>query len=63
MNNQQMRRPEEHTETEAVKYGDIFNVSGELASQAIAPKDAATMQAAENIVFGQAQRGGLADVM
>lgn len=46
-----------------IKYGDVFDVSGDLASKPIAPRDAATMQAAENIVLGQTQRGGPAAVM
>lgn len=46
-----------------IKYGDVFNVSGELASKPIAPRDAATMQAAENMVLGQTPRGGPAAVM
>lgn len=41
-----------------VKYGNVFPVSGELASKPIAPKDAAMMQTAENSVFGQTQKGG-----
>ncbi|XP_047327649.1 late embryogenesis abundant protein D-34-like [Impatiens glandulifera] len=50
--------------TEAVKYGDIFkNVHGELAYKPIVPRDAATMQAAEKMVLGQAQKGSIADVM
>lgn len=46
-----------------IKYGDVFDVSGDLASEPIAPRDAATMQAAENMVLGQTQRGGPAAVM
>ncbi|XP_038899811.1 late embryogenesis abundant protein D-34-like [Benincasa hispida] len=46
-----------------IKYGDIFDVSGDLASKPIAPRDAATMQAAENMVLGQTPRGGPAAVM
>ncbi|XP_072973774.1 late embryogenesis abundant protein D-34-like [Typha angustifolia] len=48
---------------EAIKYGDVFNVTGDLADQPIAPKDAALMQSAENLVLGQTQKGGPAAVM
>ncbi|XAR58554.1 hypothetical protein NMG60_11013994 [Bertholletia excelsa] len=47
----------------AVKYGDLFNVSKELAAKPVAPQDAATMQAAENMTLGNTQRGGPAAVM
>ena len=50
-------------EQEPIKYGDVFNVSGELASKPVAPRDAAAMQAAESTLFGQAQKGGPAAVM
>ncbi|KAG6426901.1 hypothetical protein SASPL_111140 [Salvia splendens] len=36
-----------------VKYGDVFNVSGQLASQPISPQDAAALQAAETAAYGQ----------
>ncbi|PHT38798.1 Late embryogenesis abundant protein D-34 [Capsicum baccatum] len=48
---------------EALKYEDVFNVNGELAEQPIAPQDAAMMQSAEDMVFGQTQKGGPASVM
>ncbi|KAJ0034494.1 hypothetical protein Pint_24810 [Pistacia integerrima] len=48
---------------EPVKYGDIFNVSGELAGRPVAPEDAAMMQTAENTVFGLTQKGGPTAVM
>nr|POE78592.1 late embryogenesis abundant protein d-34 [Quercus suber] len=48
---------------EAIKYGDVFSVSGDLASKPIAPQGAATMQAAGNMVLGQTQKGGHAVVM
>lgn len=57
MSQEQPRRPD------AVKYGDLFQVSDELASKPIAPQDAATMQAAENIVLGETKKGGPAAVM
>ncbi|KAL7126627.1 hypothetical protein ABFS83_14G200800 [Erythranthe nasuta] len=58
MSQEQPRRP-----GDAVKYGDVFDVSGQLASQPIAPQDAAALQAAENIVLGQTPHGGPASVM
>lgn len=48
---------------EPIKYGDVFNVSGDLAKNPIAPEDASMMQTAESIVFGQTQKGGPAAVM
>lgn len=48
---------------EPIKYGDVFNVSGELADKPIAPQDAAMMQTAETGVLGQTQKGGTAAVM
>ncbi|KAL2463832.1 Seed maturation protein [Forsythia ovata] len=62
MSQEQPRRPHA-AEQEPVKYGDVFQVSGELASKPIAPQDAAMMQAAETTVFGQTQKGGPAAVM
>ncbi|KAK9671943.1 hypothetical protein RND81_12G065600 [Saponaria officinalis] len=47
----------------AIKYGDVFHVTGELASKAVAPRDAAMMQTAENTMFGQTQKGGPAATM
>ncbi|KAL0459516.1 UNVERIFIED_CONTAM: Late embryogenesis abundant protein D-34 [Sesamum latifolium] len=61
MSQEQPRRPQ--ADQEAVTYGDIFQVSGELASKPVAPKDAAAAQAAETIVLGQTQKGGPAAVM
>ena len=55
---EQLRRPQE-----PVKYGDVFEVSGELADKTIAPEDANMMQAAETRVFGHTQKGGTAAVM
>ncbi|KAK2973738.1 hypothetical protein RJ640_019738 [Escallonia rubra] len=61
MSQGQPQRPQ--GDPEPIKYGDVFVVSGELASQPIAPQDAAAMQAAENIVLGETQKGGPAAVM
>lgn len=59
MSQEQPRRPLQ----EPVKYGDVFDVSGPLASTPVAPRDAAAMQAAENMALGQTQKGGPAAVM
>lgn len=50
-------------QAQGIRYGDVFNVSGNLAGQTIAPQDAATMQRAEYAVLGAPQPGGPADVM
>ncbi|GFY98801.1 seed maturation protein [Actinidia rufa] len=52
------------TEEEAIniKYGDVFSVSGDLASKHIAPQDAVTMQAAENMTLGKNPKGSPAAV-
>lgn len=60
---EQRPRSDQFPDQEPIRYGDVFNVSGELASKPIAPRDAAAMQAAENIALGQTQRGGPAAVM
>ncbi|KAK6120075.1 hypothetical protein DH2020_046205 [Rehmannia glutinosa] len=54
---------EQPQKPDPVKYGDVFDVSGKLASQPIAPQDAAALQSAENIVLGQTPKGGPAAVM
>lgn len=61
MSQEQPQRPE--TEQRSLKYGDVFNVTGELAKEPIAPQDAAMMQSAEAMVFGKTQKGGPASVM
>lgn len=48
---------------EPIKYGDVFNVSGDLASMTVAPEDANMMQTAETMVFGKTQKGGVAASM
>lgn len=48
---------------EPTKYGDVFQVSGELASKPIASQDAAMMQTAEATVLGKTQKGGPATIM
>ncbi|KAF7055239.1 hypothetical protein CFC21_062794 [Triticum aestivum] len=48
----------------AVRYGDVFPaVTGGLAEKPVAPQDAATMQSAENLVFGETIKGGPAAAM
>ncbi|PIN09014.1 hypothetical protein CDL12_18407 [Handroanthus impetiginosus] len=61
MSQEQPRRTP--ADQEPVKYGDIFQVSGEIASKPVAPTDAATAQTAEAIALGQTQKGGPAAVM
>ncbi|KAK2647022.1 hypothetical protein Ddye_022217 [Dipteronia dyeriana] len=77
MSQEQQKRPQQHQEEqhmstheggqqqqrEPIKYGDAFNISGDLANKHVAPRDAAMMQAAETAAFGDTQRGGPADVM
>ena len=62
MSQQQPERPQQEQPT-PVRYGDVFDVSSELSSQPIAPKDACTMQAEENRVLGKTLKGGAAAVM
>ncbi|XP_057722543.1 late embryogenesis abundant protein D-34-like [Arachis stenosperma] len=48
---------------EAIKYGEVFNVSGELARQPITPRDAATLQSVEGQILGETRKGGPAAMM
>ncbi|PKI60518.1 hypothetical protein CRG98_018994 [Punica granatum] len=60
------QQEEQHQQRrEPVKYQVLFNVSGELASKPIAPRDAdaAAVEAAEHLVMGQVRRGGVAAKM
>lgn len=59
MSQEQPRRSRE----EPIKYGDLFNVDGELAKKLVAPMDAAMMQSAENAMLGKTPKGGAAAVM
>ncbi|KAL4384885.1 hypothetical protein GQ457_15G023080 [Hibiscus cannabinus] len=66
MSQQQPRRPQpdqSRDHEDPIKYGDVFNVTGELASKPVAPLDAAAMQSAETTVLGQTRRSGPAAVM
>ncbi|CAN0920511.1 Late embryogenesis abundant protein 31 [Linum grandiflorum] len=56
---QQPQRPQD-----PIKYGDLFQVQGELAEKTVAPRDAAMMQTAENtLTGGSTKKGGAAAVM
>lgn len=63
MSQEQQRRPRDEKLELAIRYGDVFNVSGDLASKPVAPQDAAMMQSAEQTVLGQTQNGGPAAAM
>lgn len=64
MSQEQPRRDADDDERqETIKYGDVFNVSGDLASNPIAPQDARMMGSAETRVLGEVPRAGPADVM
>ncbi|KAI4311282.1 hypothetical protein MLD38_036187 [Melastoma candidum] len=60
---QQPRRQQPNQGVDPIKYGDVFNVSGELADQPVAPQDAAMMQSAEASIFGQPRTGGPGEAM
>ncbi|KAL5081526.1 hypothetical protein RYX36_009947 [Vicia faba] len=59
MSQEKPRRPEQ----EPIKYGDVFNVSGELSYQPIGQRDAAIMQSAEDKTLGHARKDGPASLM
>ncbi|MQM18082.1 hypothetical protein Taro_051068 [Colocasia esculenta] len=65
MSQQQPERPQgQQPQADPIKYGEVFpQVTGELARETVAPRDAAMMQTAENLVIGQTQKGGPAAVM
>jgi hypothetical protein len=48
-----------------IKYGDVFDFSGELAAQPVEPRDDALLQSAEDIMqgLGHTQKGGPSAVM
>ncbi|XP_006656949.1 late embryogenesis abundant protein D-34-like [Oryza brachyantha] len=52
MGDQLHAQSQEQGQTEAIKYGHVFAVTGELADQPIAPRDAAAMRSAEDSVPG-----------
>ncbi|XP_031473473.1 late embryogenesis abundant protein D-34-like [Nymphaea colorata] len=55
--------PQGQTRTEPIKYGDVFDVSGGLSEQPVAPRDAAMMQSAESRTLGEIPKGGAAATM
>ncbi|KAL1351517.1 hypothetical protein HN51_015436 [Arachis hypogaea] len=59
MSQHQSRRDKD----EAIKYGEVFNVFGELARQPITPRDAATLQSVEGQILGETRKGGPAAMM
>ncbi|KAK4257951.1 hypothetical protein QN277_007473 [Acacia crassicarpa] len=65
MSQEQPRRPQGDSSNsqDPIKYGDVFNVTGDLAQKPVAPQDAAMMQSAETRVIGQIQPGGVAATM
>ncbi|GAB2220086.1 hypothetical protein Drorol1_Dr00007729 [Drosera rotundifolia] len=65
MSQAQQQRPQQQQGggPNPIKYGDVFDASGYLASQPVAPADAAMMQSLETAVFGETQKGGVAATM
>lgn len=57
---QELQRPGKQ---EPIKYGEVFNVQGELAEKPVSPGDASMMQAFQNSFLGKTQKGGAAAVM
>ncbi|MFS7994154.1 putative Late embryogenesis abundant protein, SMP subgroup [Helianthus anomalus] len=58
-----MSQDQQQNKKHPITYGDVFPVSGELATKPVAPQDAAMMQAAEATVLGRTQKGGTAAAM
>ncbi|RLN42288.1 late embryogenesis abundant protein D-34-like [Panicum miliaceum] len=66
MSQGQPRRPQAQGEAlpdQPIRYGDVFDVSGELAGRPVAPRDAALLQSAEQAVLGRTQKSGPAAVL
>ncbi|KAK7270576.1 hypothetical protein RIF29_23815 [Crotalaria pallida] len=63
MSQEQQVRPHEKQQEEPIKYGDVFDVSSDLAQKPIAPEDANMMQSAETRVLGRTLPGGVAASM
>ncbi|KAJ0982282.1 hypothetical protein J5N97_010537 [Dioscorea zingiberensis] len=65
MSQQQPQRPQasDGNQVQPITYGDVFEVSGDLASQPISPQDAAMMESAETCIMGQTMQGGPTAVM
>ncbi|XP_075095201.1 late embryogenesis abundant protein D-34-like [Nicotiana tabacum] len=51
------------SQEQPIKYGDVFEVSSQLASKPVAPQDATIMQSAESIALGHVPKGGPASIM
>ncbi|KAJ4840005.1 hypothetical protein Tsubulata_048992 [Turnera subulata] len=60
---QQPQRPQHQSYQDPIKYGDVFDVQGDLASKPITPQDAGAMQAAEHQALGETPKGGPASAM
>ncbi|KAE9621942.1 hypothetical protein Lal_00032619 [Lupinus albus] len=51
-------------QAKCIRYGDVFQVDGELAKKPITPRDAAVVQSVESqIMGGHTQKGGPASIM
>ncbi|XP_050203542.1 late embryogenesis abundant protein D-34-like [Mercurialis annua] len=61
MSQEQPQKPQ--PDRDPIRYGDVFNVHGTLATTVIAPEDAKTMQSAEDSVLGETRKGGPASAM
>lgn len=61
MSQQQPQRPQD--QQQPIKYGDVFNVQGDLGMKPVAPGDASMMQAAETVVLGKTGKGAVASTM
>ena len=59
MSQQQPERPQQ----EPIKYEDLFSIKDAIARKLVAPRDAAMMQVAENVMLGETQKGGAASAM
>ncbi|OMP05088.1 Seed maturation protein [Corchorus olitorius] len=65
MSQSQQRRPQADQASDdiAIRYGDVFDVTGGLESKPIAPRDADTMRNTENQVLGLTPKEGAGVVM
>ncbi|XWS36311.1 hypothetical protein CRYUN_Cryun20dG0074500 [Craigia yunnanensis] len=65
MSQQQPRRPQadQFRDQEPINFGEVFKVTGELASKPFGPEDASAMQSAETLVLGQTRKSGPTTVM
>ncbi|XP_078442502.1 late embryogenesis abundant protein D-34-like [Wolffia australiana] len=52
------------SQEQPIRYGQVFpSMKGELAEEIVAPRDAALMQSAENVVTGETKKGSPAAMM